>query len=165
MIKEIIAPFIIGILLSGCGEVTESEIDVDMQNIDGLNPNIAINEDGLEGDIFGGYLVPGLWVQYEYDDNDEPKYNELGIDFKYMFEYNNTVAMNISIIDQWIPLGKYEVDSSQTLLTFEEGSPTSLKQFEIVEQREGSCLKVAKYSIDENNSVELDDYYHLCKQY
>lgn len=132
---------------------------------------------------FATHTLAGLWIQYEYDENDVVKgNNELGIEFLYQFDYNGKMSMNISLIDTWIPLGKYATDENEEILSFEEGSPTAIKQFEFVEHRDPiplsyldeneetqtkdmPCVKVGKYNIDENdNSKTFDKYYQLCKK-
>lgn len=133
---------------------------------------------------FATYSLAGQWIQYEYDDNDTAKINNgLGIEFLYQFDQNNRISMNISLIDTWIPLGKYATNENQTTLTFEMGSATSLQQFEFIEHRDSvpiqyqdennetqsidiPCIKVAKYDLYENNNTKkFDTYYQLCKKY
>lgn len=146
--------------------------------------DFCANAQGYSQYSFAGYSLPGIWIQYEYDDNDTAKTtNGLGLEFLYQFDYNNKISMNISIIDTWIPLGKYATDKNETILTYEEGSSTSLKQFEFIEHREPvpfqykdennetqtidmPCIKVKTYKINENNNTKnYDNTYQLCKKY
>lgn len=151
--KSLAVIFIV-LLFIGCGGGGGGGgvIDTDMQDIDGLNPP-----------KFASYTLPGTWIQYEYDVNDEPKVNALGMDFKYAFTYDKNISMNISIIDTWIPLGKFTLNAAETELTFHEGNVTTSKIFKFVEFRDGACLKVSKTTTNETNTT-LDGYYHLCKQ-
>lgn len=139
---------------------------------------------GFTQQILATHSLAGLWIQYDYDANDTAKTdNSLGIEFLYKFDTNGRVSMNISIINTWIPLGKYATNEENTILTFEEGSNTSLKQFEFIEDRDSvpfqykdkdnvtqtrdmPCIKIAKYSINENNSSKtFDSYQQLCQKY
>lgn len=146
--------------------------------------NLCVGNSGFTLHTFGTHLLLGQWVQYEYDDNDTAKTsNGLGIDFLYKFESNGRVSMNISLIDTWIPLGKYATNTQNDTLTYEMGSNKSLEQWRFIEHREPiampyqdennvsqsrdiPCIKVQKYKINENNnSTTLDKNYQLCKQY
>jgi len=133
---------------------------------------------------FANYNLAGQWIQYEYDENDTVQTtNGLGIEFLYQFDLNGRISMNISLINTWIPLGKYATNTDQTTLTFEMGSGSSLQQFEFIENRASvsqeyqdennvtqtrylPCVKVGKYDLNENNNTKtFDKYYQLCKRY
>ncbi len=156
MIKFILY-LVIGLFLIGCG---------DIEDVDKINEYKSKNELGYYGTfvIFSDKTISGFWSQYEYDDNGDMKQNELGIEFKYQFMKDGNVQMNISIIDQWIPLGIYGVNAIGTEVVFEEGDKSVLIKMETLELMDDGCIKIAKYKIQDNNTT-FDKNYHLCKDF
>ena len=115
-----------------------------------------------------------------YVKNDAPKQNAIGANQKYQYGGDGTISLNISLIDTWIPLGDFDIDSTNTKISFHEGDKSVTKQLKFVEYRDPmpmqykdennvsqtidlTCVKVGKYNIQENNT-SLDRFYHMCKE-
>ena len=141
------------VYIFGCGmqDKGSSDIDIQMQKID-----------GFYSPLFVGYPLTGIWIQYEYDENNQPKVNGLGVDYRYQFDGYGQVSLNLSIIDQWIPLGEYSINDTGTQISFHEGNNSKLLTF--VADENGTCLKIAKYTID-NNSSSLENNFAFCKEF
>ena len=174
MMKKILLSLGTVILLVGCGGgISSSEIDEDIKKKNLITSNQYVT-------YFSGNLLTGIWILYDYDENDEPKQNGLGINQKYKYDLDGQISLNISLIDTWIPLGDFELDATNTKISFHEGDESVTKQFSFVEYRDPMpmqykdennvtqtfdipCVKVGKYSIQENNT-SLDSFYHMCKE-
>ena len=119
-------------------------------------------KDNLYYPTLGEYLLTGIWVQNEFDNNGNGKQNELGIDWKYDFNRSGEISLNISIIDTWIPLKEFCVDNSGTKISFHEGDISETVFMELLENMNDHCVKIAKYKRSGENTT-FDDYYQLCK--
>ena len=142
--KFLLIIFSIFIFIGCGGGINSSEIDNSVKEADGL--------------VFVGNDLLGVWTQSSYDVNDEPVQNQLGIEISYRFESGNKISQNISLIEQWIPLGDYAVND--TILSYNQS--TSTVEFEFIEKKSDGCLKLGKTTITNNNPV-FDAYYHFCK--